>query len=267
MLISAVGVPPKWVVEKLHAHNILVCNMIGSPKHVQKALDVGVDGLICQVRQPASCWSLLRLPTGTWHLVCLQGTEAGGHTGDVATLPLVPQCVDIAKGQVSPLHGGPIAVIAAGGIFDGRGVAAALSLGAQAVWVGTRFVATEEAGAGMMHKNGIVASDSDGTIRTLIFSGRPMRVHKSEYVMDWELNRRDERDGILRAGQRPYKADLVANEEKGTPISFARTYPQIFGQACGGIKSVPPAGDVVRSMMAEAVAALKLNQTFLVAKL
>lgn len=94
--------------------------MVGSPKHVHKAVAVGVDA------------------------VCAQGTEAGGHTGDVATMPLIPQCVDICRGCLSPLTGDAVAVVGAGGIFDGRGLAAVLALGAQAAWVGTRFVAAAE---------------------------------------------------------------------------------------------------------------------------
>ena len=91
-------------------------------------------------------------------------------------MPLIPQCVDACRGAVSPLDGAPVAVVGAGGIFDGRGMAAALSLGAEAVWVGTRFVASEEAGAGPMHRDSVVKADSDDTIRTLIYTGRPMRV-------------------------------------------------------------------------------------------
>ena len=167
-------------------------------------------------------------------LTPLQGTEAGGHTGDIATMPLIPQCtatvfdvivdgpflrfkmvinskrrallgaraytdtdccvairwhgrftssgVDLCRGHVSPLNGAPVAVIGAGGIFDGRGMAAALALGAQAVWVGTRFVAAEESGAGPRHRSMVCSTDSDSTVRTLIFSGRPMRVFKNECV-------------------------------------------------------------------------------------
>jgi NAD(P)H-dependent flavin oxidoreductase YrpB (nitropropane dioxygenase family) len=112
---SAVGVPPKEVVDRLHKAGILVMNMIGAPKHVQKALDVGVD------------------------IICAQGGEGGGHTGDVPSSVLIPVVCDLVKGKKSAMNGQPILVVAAGGIFDGRGLAAALSWGAAGVWVGTRY--------------------------------------------------------------------------------------------------------------------------------
>ena len=95
--------------------------MIGSPRHVRKCLDVGVD------------------------IICAQGTEGGGHTGEIATMALIPQVVDACAGRVSPMTGNPIIVVAAGGIYDGRTIAAALSLGASGVWIGTRFLASDEA--------------------------------------------------------------------------------------------------------------------------
>jgi NAD(P)H-dependent flavin oxidoreductase YrpB (nitropropane dioxygenase family) len=164
-----------------HKHNILVMNMVGLPKHVIPALDAGVD------------------------LICAQGTEAGGHTGDVATMPLVPQCVDLCRGKVSRLDGEPIAVVGAGGVFDGRGVAALLALGAQAAWIGTRFVASKEAGASPVHQNSLVKADSSDTVRTLIYSGRPMRVLRTDYVLDWETNRREEATALLAKGKRVHK--------------------------------------------------------------
>eukprot|EP00286_Rhodomonas_abbreviata_P010387 CAMPEP_0181332048 /NCGR_PEP_ID=MMETSP1101-20121128/24860_1 /TAXON_ID=46948 /ORGANISM="Rhodomonas abbreviata, Strain Caron Lab Isolate" /LENGTH=225 /DNA_ID=CAMNT_0023441615 /DNA_START=86 /DNA_END=760 /DNA_ORIENTATION=+ len=114
VFISAVGVPPAWAVEKLHAAGILIQNMIGHPKHAVKAMKLGVD------------------------IICAQGTEGGGHTGDVATSVLIPRVVDVCRGHKSPVTGKDVLVIAAGGIFDGRGLAMAMALGASGVWVGTR---------------------------------------------------------------------------------------------------------------------------------
>merc|ERR1719362_2098550 len=98
LFICAVGVPPKWVVEKFHGSGIPVMNMIGAVKHVQKALDAGVD------------------------IICAQGGEGGGHTGDIATSILLPEVVDAVQGKTSPLTGDPVLVVGAGGVFDGRGV-------------------------------------------------------------------------------------------------------------------------------------------------
>merc|ERR1719356_1700229 len=120
VFVCAVGVPPRWMVDKLHDAKIPVMNMVGHPSHVQKALEAGVD------------------------LICAQGGEGGGHTGEVATSILIPTVVDLVRGKMSPLTGKQVSVVAAGGIFDGRGLAMALSLGADAVWVGTRFVASKE---------------------------------------------------------------------------------------------------------------------------
>ena len=108
--------------------------MVGHPKHVSKALDVGVD------------------------LICAQAGEGGGHTGDVPASILIPACVDACKGRKSPLTGKPIYVIGAGAVHDGRALAANLSWGAEAVWVGTRFVASVEAGAPKAHKEAVLSA-------------------------------------------------------------------------------------------------------------
>ena len=136
-------------------------NMVGHPKHVKKALEVGVD------------------------LICAQAGEGGGHTGDIPASILIPACVDAVKGHKSSLTGKPVYVIGAGAVFDGRGLAANLSWGAQGVWVGTRFVASVEAGAPKMHKELVVSAGFEGVARTVIYSGRPMRVMKTPYVADW----------------------------------------------------------------------------------
>merc|ERR1719160_2317659 len=168
LFVSAVGVPPKFAVDKLHAAGIPVMNMIGAVKHVKKCLEAGVD------------------------IICAQGGEGGGHTGDIPTSILLPKVVDAVRGKTSPLTGGPILVVGAGGIFDGRGLASALAVGCSGVWVGTRFIATDEAGAGPMHKRKVVESTYGDTIRTIIYSGRPMRVFKTPYNEEWEQARRHE---------------------------------------------------------------------------
>merc|ERR1712151_115301 len=168
LFICAVGVPPKWAVDKFHAAKIPVMNMIGAVKHVKKALDAGVD------------------------LICAQGGEGGGHTGDIPTSILLPKVVDACRGKVSPLTGEPIQVIGAGGIFDGRGLAMSIAAGCTGVWVGTRFIASEEAGAGPYHKKSVVNAGFTDTIRSTIFTGRPLRIFKTPYVMDWEENRQKE---------------------------------------------------------------------------
>lgn len=142
----------------------MTLSMVGHPKHVEKALAQGVD------------------------MICAQGGEGGGHTGDTPFSILIPAVVDLCKDRKSPLTGQPIIVIAAGGIADGRGLAAALSYGASGVWVGTRFVASEEAGAPPMHKQQLVSAGYDDVVRTLIYSGRPMSVRRTAYVASWSAD-------------------------------------------------------------------------------
>merc|ERR1719436_2341315 len=176
LFICAVGVPPQWAVDKLHAAKIPIMNMIGAVKHVAKALEAGVD------------------------IICAQGGEGGGHTGDIPTSILLPMVVEACRGKQSPLTGGPVLVVGAGGIFDGRGLAAALSMGCSGVWVGTRFVASEEAGSGPHHKKQVVNADYTETIRTIIYTGRPMRVFKTPYNIEFEEKRKAEIDECQKRG-------------------------------------------------------------------
>jgi len=134
LFVSAVGVPPKHIVERLHKAGVLYMNMIGHPKHVQKCLDVGVD------------------------MICAQGGEGGGHTGDVPTTILIPTAAQMVKGKKSPMTGDQVQIVAA------------LMLGANAVWIGTRFVLSEEAGAPKAHQEAVRTSGFDDNVRTIIFT-------------------------------------------------------------------------------------------------
>lgn len=229
LFVSAVGVPPTWVIEKLHAKGILVMNMVGAPKHAEKALKAGVD------------------------VVCAQGGEGGGHTGDIPQGILVPAVVDVAKRFTSPLTGKPAMVVAAGGVYDGRGLASALMLGAVGVWVGTRFVAAEESGASRMHKEAVVTAGFNDTVRTLVVSGRPLRARMNEYLAEWEA-KPEEIKKLTEQGIVPFEQDL----DSGKDVEL----PYLMGQVAAVIGDVKPAGDIVKDMVKEAVEMLKTGNQY-----
>ncbi|RYO78720.1 hypothetical protein DL766_006186 [Monosporascus sp. MC13-8B] len=249
LFVSAVGVPPKDVVDKLHKHGILYMNMVGHPKHVQKCIDIGCD------------------------IICAQGGEGGGHTGDIATTVLIPACVQICRGKKSPLTGKQIPVIAAGGIHNGHMLAAALMMGADAVWVGTRFILANEAGAPESHKESVRTASFDDTIRTLIFTGRPLRVRKNPYIENWENERRDEIKELTAKGVLPYEHDLEnamnkttgsgegsgsdgAASEEDIDDMMDQFRPHLMGQCAALVNEQKSAKEVVDEFVNDATAAL-----------
>ncbi len=153
VFVAGLGVP-RDVVELCHEHGVIVVNMCGKVRHATAAVEAGCD------------------------IVVAQGTEAGGHTGQIATMALVPQIVDAVGDRVP--------VVAAGGIFDGRGLAAALTLGADGVWVGTRFIATPEARAVVGYKERILAAHEDETLVTRAYTGKTCRVLRTAYATEFE---------------------------------------------------------------------------------
>ncbi|KIL92612.1 hypothetical protein FAVG1_03792 [Fusarium avenaceum] len=242
LFVSAVGVPPKAVVDKLHANGIVYMNMVGHVKHVQKCIDLGVD------------------------IICAQGGEGGGHTGDIPTTVLIPAVVDICKNHKSPLTGGPVQVVAAGGIHNGQLLAASLMMGASAVWVGTRFILTDEAGAPKAHKDAVRTSGHDDNIRTLIWSGRPMRVRNNDYINDWETNRQAEIKELVAKGVIPYEADLDKLAESSNDNDndndededFLDKYrPYLMGKCAAVVNEEKPAKAVVDEFVNDAVAWLQ----------
>ncbi|KAL6849152.1 hypothetical protein ACO1O0_008682 [Amphichorda felina] len=231
LFVSAVGVPPKHIIDKLHNNGILVMNMVGHPKHAVKALDLGVD------------------------IVCPQGGEGGGHTGNVANSVLIPAVVDVARRYKPPmLKGSPALVVAAGGISNGRSLASSLMQGAVGVWVGTRFVASVEAGCSEQHKEAVVSCGFDETDRTLVISGRPLRMKVNEYIRGWharpELIKELTGKGIV-----PIEHDM----DQGNDIDL----PHLMGQVAGSIQKIQPAGEIVDEMVKEAEEMLKLGGAYL----
>ena len=231
LFVSAVGVPPDRAIKRLHDAGILVMNMVGHPKHAHKAFKAGVD------------------------IVCPQGGEGGGHTGDIATSILVPHVVDVARQYKSPLTGKPAMVVAAGGIYNGRSLAAMLSFGAVGAWVGTRFVASTEAGCSDQHKEAVVSADFADTIRTLVVSGRPLRCKMNDWVRSWEVDRPDEIKKLCDSGMIPLKKDM--DDDVDVDIPF------LMGQVAGVIKKVQPAKEIMDEMVQECVDVLSSQQSYL----
>jgi len=223
VFVAGLGVPVE-VVEQCHRHGLLVINMCGRVDHARRAVEAGCD------------------------IVVAQGTEAGGHTGLIATLPLVPQIVDAVGDRVP--------VVAAGGIIDGRGLAAALTLGADGVWVGTRFIATPEARAVLGYKDALLATAEDGTTISRAYSGKTMRVVRNTYTTYYD----EHPDALERfpaqlGKSMAEKAFHLGGDENTLEVDVTREcYPS--GQGVGAIHQLVPAADLVGQFVTEAEAAL-----------
>jgi len=242
LFVCAVGVPPKDVVEKLHKNGVLYMNMIGHPKHVKKCLDLGVD------------------------LICAQGGEGGGHTGDVPTTVLIPTVAKLVQGHKSPMTGAAVQVVAAGGLFNGQSLAAALMLGANAVWIGTRFILSEEAGASKAHQEAVRTAGFDDNVRTIIFTGRPLRVRTNPYIQNWEENRQSEIKELTNKGIIPVEHDM---EQMGDDIdddTMDNARPFLMGKAAAVTTEKKSAKEIVDEMVSEAVQSMTKGSAQIVSK-
>lgn len=216
--IAGLGVPMP-IMKKLKDGGVKVMVVGGAVKHAIKAEQAGCDAVI------------------------LQGGEGGGHTGLVGTLPLVAQAVEAVN----------IPVIAAGGIYDGRGLAAALSLGAVGVWMGTRFIASTEAHAAQSYKETVVGAGDTDTTRTRCYSGKPMRCWTNEYIKDWESRPQDIQPFPLQA-MHSVQTDVIGGIGGVTDESRLSVDKSCFamGQSAGGVKDILPVAEIVKRIMAEA---------------
>jgi len=222
IFVAGLGVP-REVIDLLHSSNILVGSMCGKVRHAVGAVSSGCD------------------------FVVAQGTEAGGHTGQVATMALVPQVVDAVGDRVP--------VVAAGGLFDGRGLAAALALGADGVWIGTRFIATYEARAVAGYKETLLATAEDGTVVSRAYTGKTCRVVRNDWTQRFDDHPED---------LKPFPQQAVFSAQEGVnhlgwPDGTEVDVRQEFypcGQGVGAIGELEHAGDLVTRMVAEADAAI-----------
>jgi NAD(P)H-dependent flavin oxidoreductase YrpB (nitropropane dioxygenase family) len=216
LIANALGSPPKDVIDEAHAAGVPVAALAGKAKHARAHVDNGVD------------------------LVIAQGTEAGGHTGEIATMVLVPEIVDAV--------GDDAHVLAAGGIGSGRQIAAALSLGATGVWMGSYWLTTSEytLGAGDTMKQALVSAASDETVRSRIYSGKPARLLKSRWTDAWAED--DAPDPL----PMPLQNLLVGEAHQrimqaGDPSVIAMPVGQIVGR----MNAVRPVAELIDELVAE----------------
>ena len=209
---SGLGNPAPWV-ERLKANGTKILSLVGNVKNAKRVADAGAD------------------------VVVAQGTEAGGHTGRIATFALVPQVIDAVY---------PTPVIAAGGIADGRGVAAALALGAIGVWCGTAFLVSDEANQPLTQKQRVLAAGDEDTKITKLYSGKTMRNINNPLIEAWEASGLQPMpmglQGIL-------IQDLVYSLRKGGREDLLMN---AAGQASGLLTKTRPAAEIVADMVATA---------------
>jgi enoyl-[acyl-carrier protein] reductase II len=218
--VAGLGVPES-VIEKCHANGVRVMSMCGKVSHAVHAERAGCDAVVAQ------------------------GTEAGGHTGQVAGMALIPQIVDAVR----------IPVLAAGSIVDGRGLAAALAFGAQGVWMGTRFIASHEARAAEIYKKRITEIREEDTVVTRCYSGKPMRVIRNRYVD--EMQRHPEQI-------RPFPEQFGLSARAGvfTAMAGPEREPDPeracmpCGQGAGAIHEILSCREIVDRVMREAEATI-----------
>jgi len=217
-------------------------NMIGHPKHVKKCIDIGAD------------------------IICAQGGEGGGHTGDVPTSILIPTVAKICSQHTSAYTGLPVQCVAAGGLYNGQSLAAALMLGASAVWIGTRFVLSEEAGAPKAHQEAVQTSGFDDNVRTIIFTGRPLRVRNNPYIQNWEENRQAEIKDLTAKGTIPVEHDFETAGDDLTDEQMDNARPFLMGKAAAVVNERKSAKVIVDEMVSEAVQCMNTGSSLIVSK-
>lgn len=207
---------PAWLVEDAHAQGMKVIGLVGNVKNARRVAAGGAD------------------------LVVAQGYDAGGHTGRIGTLSLVPQVVDAVR---------PTPVLAAGGIVDGRGLVAALALGAGGVWVGTRFAASLESHGHPAYKEAIVGAADEDAVITRAYTGKTARMIRNRFIEEWEKSGLAPLPMPLQGMWVGPKTGYSALEQGATDLGLMAA-----GQGSGLIGEVKPAGAIVRDLVAEAQA-------------
>lgn len=222
LLANALGVPPKDVLDKAHRQGVLVAALVGKASQAERQVEAGTDVIIAQ------------------------GSEAGGHTGEVATMVLVPEVVDAVQ---------PTPVLAAGGIGSGRQMAAALALGADGVWTGSIWLTVAESATNPVLVEKLLKGASTDTVRSRSMTGKLARLLRTPWTEAW--------DGPDSPGTLPMPLQYMLTAEAQNRIS---RYAHVessgakeligtpVGQIVGRMNSVRRTRDVIHDMVSEFVA-------------
>jgi NAD(P)H-dependent flavin oxidoreductase YrpB (nitropropane dioxygenase family) len=227
LIANALGSPPVDVIEKCHEHGIQVAALAGAAKHALSHVTNGVD------------------------IIVAQGYEAGGHTGEIASMVLTPEIVDAV--------GPDVPVLGAGGIGSGRQMAASLALGAQGVWTGSIWLTVEEydLSAGVGIRDAFLRAGSSDTVRTRIYTGKPARLLKTKWTEAWA-----EADAPEPLPM-PLQNLLVAEAHNRINASHDPDVISMpIGQIVGRMNEVRPVADVIASLVAEYEEAVDRLETY-----
>jgi NAD(P)H-dependent flavin oxidoreductase YrpB (nitropropane dioxygenase family) len=218
LIANALGSPPPDVISRAHERGMLVAALAGKAEHARGHVASGVD------------------------IIVAQGYEAGGHTGEIASMVLVPEIVDAVGAEVP--------VLAAGGIGCGRQVAAALALGAVGAWMGSAWLITEENVLGTHApalREALLAATSSDTVRSRIYSGKPARLLKNRWTQAWAEK------GAPDPLPMPLQNLLVSDAHQRLMRSgLPDVIPMPVGQIVGRMNEVRPVADVIAALVAEA---------------
>jgi len=218
LVASALGTPPPSLVDRAKAAGVVVAALVGQARHAERQIEAGVDLLVAQ------------------------GTEAGGHTGTIATMVLTPEIVDIAGGRP---------VLAAGGIASGRQMAAALALGAAGVWCGSVWLASAEDVAIQAIKDKFLRAASSDTLRSPTRTGKPARQLRSAWHDEWD---RPDAPAPLPMPLQPMLVDAAWQRidqaaADGHPGAL-RLESFYVGQVVGSFQQIRPAAEITRELVA-----------------
>jgi NAD(P)H-dependent flavin oxidoreductase YrpB (nitropropane dioxygenase family) len=231
LIANALGPPPPDVIKSAHDRGMLVAALAGKAEHARRQAESGVD------------------------IVVAQGYEAGGHTGEIGSMVLIPEVVDAlgaasgGLGGVGPPGVGRVPVLAAGGIGCGRQVAAALALGAAGVWMGSAWLVTQEykqLSTAPAVQQALLKATSSDTVRTRIYSGKPARLLKNKWTDAWEQK------GAPEPLTMPLQNLLVSEAHQRLMRSGQPdVVPMPAGQIIGRMNEVLPVADVMAALVRE----------------